>query len=193
MGGTGTLETPAAWGLAELAGRLVELESAGASAAWTAAAALVLDAQCTGEPVVWITRPDAFVYPPDLVAHGVDLGGLTVVRLTGTEAMLRATDCLLRSGAFGLVVLDLGAAAEIPLPVQVRLQGLAKKHDAALLCLCGRERSGTRSSFASLRGVSTRARVSDGRFACSLKMVKDKRRGWEWECAQVLRGPLGLR
>lgn len=188
-------ESPASWGFAEVAGRMVELGGRGASAAWTAATVLVRDAQILGEPVVWITRPDTFFFPPDVAAGGVDLGGLAVVRVADTSAGLRAADCTLRSGAFGLVVLDLGEETEIPLPVQVRLAGLAKKHDAALLCLASSDAgsTGARGSFASLRAVSTRSRVDEGRFSCKLHMVKDKRRGWEWECAQVLRGPLGLR
>jgi recombination protein RecA len=188
---TPAAETPAIWGLAEVAGRFVELGGTGASAALTAATSLVLDAQCLEEPAVWVTRPEAFFFPLDVAECGVDLGGLAVVRVPSAAAMLRVADCCLRSGAFGLVVLDLGEDAEIPLPVQVRLSGLAKRHDAALVCLS--ERVSARGSLASLRAVSARKRVGEGRFACSLRMVKDKRRGWEWECAQVFRGPVGLR
>ena len=181
---------PATWGFAAVAGQLVELGGEGASAAWTAATSLVLDAQIQGEPTSWITRPDAFFFPPDVADHGVDLHNLTVVQVPNAVAQLRAADCLLRAGAFGLVVLDFGESADIPLSAQVRLAGLAKKHEAGLVCLA--QRFGTRGSFASLRAVSTRRRVSDGRFSCGLHMVKDKRRAGDWESAQVLRGPMGL-
>ena len=159
---------------------------------------LVLDAQCLAEPVAWVTRSGTTFFPPDVADNGVDLGGLAVVVVPSSQAVLRAADCLLRSGAFGLVVLDPGADVEVPMPVQVRLAGLAKRHDAGLCFLAaGDDRSGQSGgaslALASLRAVSARERVGDGRFACSLKMVKDKRRGWEWECEQVLRGPMGLR
>lgn len=182
---------PSAWGLAEVAGRFIELTRDGASAAWTAALALVRDAQLLGEPVIWVARPGASFFPPDAAAGGIDLASLALVSARDLAARLRAVDCLLRSGAFGLVVLELEAEAEIPLPVQVRLAGLLQKHDAVLLCLT--ERASRRGSFASLRAVSARTRIGEGRFRCALRMVKDKRRGQEWECAQVLRGPMGLR
>lgn len=200
-------EAPAAWGFAEIAGRLVELRGASPSATWTAAVSLVFDAQCLAEPVAWVTRPGATFFPPDVAANGADLAALAVVRVPGATAVLRAADSLLRSGAFGLVVLELGAECEFPMPAQVRLAGLAKRYDAVLCCLCsfpaGEERHqriggpdagrGGRISLASLRAVSTRKRVGSGRFACTLEVVKDKRRGEPWKCAQVLRGPVGLR
>ena len=42
---------------------------------------------------------------------------------------------ILRSGAFGLVILDLGAAAEIPIAVQGRLVSVAQHHDAAVVAI----------------------------------------------------------
>ena len=86
---------------------------------------LVLDAQCSAEPVAWVTRPGTTFFPPDVADNGIDLGGLAVVVVPSPTAVLRAADCLLRSGAFGLVVLDLYSgsgepAVEVPMPVQVR-------------------------------------------------------------------------
>ena len=145
---------------------------------------MVLDAQSLAEPVAWVTLPGPSFFPPDVAANGVDLSGLAVVRAPGPAAVLRAADSLLRSGAFGLVVLELGADCVFPMSVQVRLAGLAKRHDAVLCCLCpspvdgpGPQRtagSGAgRISLASLRAVSRRKRGGSGRFACTLEMVKD--------------------
>ena len=192
-------DLPPAWVFRELVGRLLELgggpaPSSGAaapSATATAAAALVADAQQHGEQTAWIATRDGFAYPPDLAEWGIDLASLAVVRLRGTDAFAQAADWLLRSGAFGVVVLDFGAAApELPMPVQVRLAGLAQKHAAVALCLG--QRPILRSSLASLRAVSTRERTAEGRFRWTLDVTKDKRRGHPWRTAQVLRGPVGL-
>ena len=182
-----------AWCRAELAGRLCELNPGPASALLTAALALVVDAQSEGEPVAWITAtPDSF-YPPDAAAGGVDLATLAVVRLTDPGAAGRAADLLLRSGAFGLVVLELGPGTRLPNPLQGRLVQLALKHDAAVVCLADRPAGApSLGSLVSVRAVAHRRRLADGRFACALDIIKDKRRGPGWSWQEVCRGPDGL-
>jgi recombination protein RecA len=182
--------------LAELAGRLIEISGATASAALTVAAGLVREAQDLGEPVAWICSGAPF-YPPDLEENGIDLASLAVIlappaprRMPG----LRAAETLLRSGAFGLVLLDLGAIHALPLPAQTRLAGLAQRHDSALLCLT-EKRPGEASlgSLVSLHAVAERRSLGEGRFACELRVLKDKRRGPGWIATEVCRGPAGLR
>jgi recombination protein RecA len=189
-----TAPGPRAWCRAELAGRLCELNPGPASALLTAALALVLDAQREGEPAAWITAaPDTF-YPPDAAAGGIDLAALAVVRCTEPGTAGRAADLLLRSGAFGLVVLELGPGARLPIPLQGRLVQLAQKHDAAVVCLADRPPAApSLGSLVSLRALASRRRLADGRFACVLEMIKDKRRGPGWSCEEVCRGPEGLR
>src|SRR5437588_2807487 len=94
------------WGLAALRGRLVEVSARGASAALTAAIEVVAEAQAEAEPVAWITLVDGSFYPPDVAANGVDLAALVVVRVRDVTAAARAAERVLRSGAFGLVVID---------------------------------------------------------------------------------------
>jgi recombination protein RecA len=182
------------WGLEQVAGRLVEISGVGATAALTVAFGLVLEAQRRGEPVAWIALEERGFYPPDAAEGGVDLGALVVVRVANAKAVGRAADQLVRSGAFGLIVLDLGAGADMPTPLQTRLVGLAQKHQTALLCLTekGRE-SQSLGSLVSLRVQAQRERVCDDRFSCGLAVLKDKRRGPTWTHAEVYRGPAGLR
>ena len=124
------------WSPAELSGRLCELSTVGnAPAALTAAFGLVLDAQRAGEPTAWITTTADTFFPPDVAASGVDLTALIVVRVPDTRAAGRAADRLLRAGAFGLVVLDLGRGVTLATGLQGRLVQLALKHDAVVLCL----------------------------------------------------------
>src|SRR5438445_10836474 len=100
----------ARWGLGAFRGRLVELSARGATATLTAAAELVVEAQTQGEPVAWLALAAGTFYPPDVADTGVDLAALVVVRASDATSAARAAERLLRSGAFGLVVLDLGVA-----------------------------------------------------------------------------------
>lgn len=184
----------AGWTLVAVAGRFVELSGQGSTATLTLAFGLVLDAQQHGEPVAWITPRESCFYPPDAADGGVDLEALAVVRVPDRRAVARAADRLLRSGAFGLVVLDLGATAELPIPLQARLAGLAQYHHTALVALTARgQESPSLGSLISLRVIAERRRLSEDRFACTLTVLKDKRRGPTWTHQEVCRGPAGLR
>ena len=180
------------WTLDEVAGRLVELSSSTAAATLTLAFTLIHEAQERGESVGWVTLADSFFYPPDVARGGIDLAALVVIRLARAENIARAGEKLLRSGGFGIVVLDLGAA-DIPMPLQTRLTGLAHRHHTALICLTEKE-SGAFSlgSLVSLRAHAEKKRVEDNRFACALRVLKDKRRGPTWNYEELYAGPAGL-
>ena len=184
------LSTP--WTLDEVAGRLVEISSSTAAAALTLTFTLILEAQQRGEPVGWVTLADSFFYPPDAARGGADLAALVVVRLTHAASIARAGEKLLRSGSFGVVVLDLGAA-DVPMPLQTRLTGLAHRHHTALICLTEKD-SGAFSlgSLVSLRAHAEKKRIEDNRFACALRVLKDKRRGPTWHYEELYTGPAGL-
>jgi recombination protein RecA len=183
---------PSPWTLSEIAGRLVEISGSGASAALTITFGLVLEAQRRGEPVGWVTSTESFFYPPDVAENGIDLAALAVVRLASADGVARAGEKLLRSGGFGLVVLDLGAA-DIPVPLQTRLTGLAHRHHTALICLTEKERGAfSLGSLVSLRAHAERKRAEDNRFACALSVLKDKRRGPTWSHEEFYSGPAGL-
>lgn len=183
----------APWNIAEISGRLVEISGSGATAALTLAMGLTLEAQREGEPVAWVTTTESSFYPPDAAEGGVDLDALAVIRVPDARTVARAAERLTRSGAFGLVVLDLGTT-EVPTPLQARLAGLAQKHHAALICLTEKEHTTpSLGSLVSLRVQAQRRRVSEDRFACALSVLKDKRRGPTWSHTEVHHGPAGLR
>jgi recombination protein RecA len=171
---------------------LVEISGSTASAALTITFGLVREAQACGEPVGWVTSVESFFYPPDVAQNGTDLAGLVVIRLTDAENISRAGEKLLRSGGFGVVVLDLGAA-DIPMPLQTRLTGLAHRHHTALVCLTEKtSASFSLSSLVSLRAHAEKKRATDKRFACTLRVLKDKRRGPTWHYEKLYTGPAGL-
>jgi recombination protein RecA len=178
----------------QLAGRLTELSSWGNSTALTLAVELVLQSQQEGEPVAWVTAPQATFYPPDVARCGVDLDALPVVRVPDGPAAARAADKLIRSGAFGLIIVDLGSHRPIPIPLQSRLLGLVGKHQTALLFLTEKQSEAPSiGSLVSLRAQATRRQTAENRFACDVKILKDKRRGPGWSHVEMRHGPAGLR
>jgi recombination protein RecA len=181
------------WGLDTLAGRIAELSSDGSTASVSVAISLVLEAQHRGEPAVWIAVGRSTFYPPDAAQSGVDLTCLPVVRTCDSRTAARAADKLLRSGAFAVVVVDLGRDHHIRIPVQSRLGGLAKKHRAVLLCLT-KKRSDEPSigSLVSLRAVTRVKRMGFDRFKWEVRVTKDKRHGPGWTHEDTCRGPEGL-
>lgn len=184
---------PAEWRLAAFAGRFAEISSGRAAAGLTLAFRLVHEAQQQEEPVAWVARETGTFYPPDAADAGIDLQALAVVRVPDMLSAARAADRLLRSGAFGLVALDLGRGAQLPLHAQTRLVGLAKKHGTALVCLTEKEeRDPSLGSLVSLRAQAVRAERTGDRYRCDVRVVKDKRRGPGWAHREVCRGPDGL-
>jgi hypothetical protein len=98
----------------------------------------------------------------------------------------------LRSGGFGLLVFDLGTA-DIPMPLQSRLTGLAHYHQTALVCLTEKQRKAfSLGSLVSLRLHAEKKRASENHFACMLNVLKDKRRGPTWNHEELRFGPAGL-
>jgi recombination protein RecA len=178
------------WGLAALRGRLVELSARGAVATLTAAIELVVEAQTESEPVAWITLGAGTFYPPDAADSGVDLSALAVVRAPDGVAAARAAERVLRSGAFGLVVLDL--VSELTTAIQGRLLSLAQMHDAAVVCLTEKSQdTPSLGSVVSLRAEALRRRERDG-FHITVRALKDKRRGPGWMHELRRGGPSGF-
>lgn len=182
------------WNLDEVAGRLVEVSGSGASCAMSFALLLVHDAQARGEPVAWITTTGRVFHPPDAAAAGIDLSALAVVRVADARGVMRAADHLVRSGALGLCVLDLGSS-RVPMAAPSRLAGLARHHETGVVCLTEKpERAASLGALVSLRLHATRGAIDeDGEACCRLDVVKDRRRGGRWTHEDVFRAPDGLR
>lgn len=182
------------WSLAALRGHLCELNNSGRAPALSFAASLILEAQQRGEPTAWVSATASSFYPPDLAGWGIDLDALAVIRVEGAKDAARAADHLLRSGAIGMVVLDLGPHADLLVPMQTRLLGLARRHHALLLCLTQSTpgRLASLGSLVSLRASATLQPTDRDGFLCVLRAEKDKRNGPGWEHRMHCRGPEGL-
>ena len=89
-------------------------------------------------------------------------------------------------------MLDL-ADTDIPMPLQTRLTGLAHRHHTALVCLTAKTSTAfSLGSLVSLRAHAEKKRTADNRFACALRVLKDKRRGPTWNYEELYTGPAGL-
>ncbi len=179
--------------LASLSGVLSELSAGKSPAVLTAAIRLVAEAQAQREPVAWVCGPDTIFYGPDVYAAGVDLDAVAVVQVPSVAAP-RAAELLLRSGGFGLIVIDAGPSPRFPVPMLSRMLGLAQKHGAAVIFLTEKPESAPSiDSLISMRAEVNQTRLGAGRFSCSVRAIKDKRRSPTWNVEEVCRGPVGVR
>ena len=202
-------------------GRLLELsgDPAGsvATARTSAAVRLLHDAQQVGETAAWIQPRGGPLYPPDLAACGIDLDALLVVHVPrplagpGTpnpdrahpHALCKAAELLLRSGAFGLVVLDFtqGAPPSGREAWQGRLLGLARQHGSHVALLT--EKPTTADSLGTLVGArieprrerasSAHARRGAGAFTIEHTLLKNKSGATMHIQQEPRRGPWGMR
>ena len=164
------------WGPAELTGRLCELCAAPRQVHLTLACAIVHEFQCAAETTVWVTtRPDTF-FPPDLARAGVDLAALPVVQVPDLRAAVTVSERLTRSGAFGLVLIELGASRIIPSAALGRLMVLARQHESSLLFLTTPNTE--LGSLVSMRGWGVRlTTLWNDRFRYRIDVIKDRRQG----------------
>jgi len=202
---------PRARALAECVapGRIVELCG---EAPTTAATSLLVAAQRSGETCVWIQPARGELYPPDLAAAGVDIEALVVIHvpdkasMPGPRGQCRAAELLLRSGGFGLVILDFAHAEPRGSNAwQGRLLGLARQHEARLVIL----RRGVEQTLpslgplVSLRIASRIERAQDerdppgfrprtGRFVVHHEVVKNKSGAPVEPTPETIRGPWGV-
>ncbi len=182
------------WSWEALAGQVSELSGAASSATLTLSMDLVLDAQRQSEVVAWITTEDRFFFPPDVVECGVDLSSMVVVRTPSGTDIPRAGEMLIRSGAFGLVVLDIGKGVSIPLPMQARLVKLAQQHHTAVLYVTSKsDDSASVGSLVSLHATAAMSQTESGSYECGLKILKDKHSAPNWAHRETYCGPAGLR
>ena len=192
-GGARTDSAGPLWRPVELAGRLCELAADPHGVHLTLACALIRSFQQAAEPAAWVTASRATFFPPDAAHCGVDLAALPVITVPGPEPVLGVAERLTRCGAFGLIVLELGAHLAVPAAILGRLARLARRHDTALLCLTTPEPEVTLGSLVALRGRGFRtATRHPGSFHCGIRVLKDRRRGPGRSLAVTCHAPYGM-
>ncbi len=181
--------------LANLRGRLTELSAHRGHPHLTLAVELVAQAHRAEEPAAWIGPTTSLFYPPDADGWNLDWSALALIRLDDSHRRLRAADKLLRSGAFGLVVVDLpDSSTHPPQPLLGRLLRLAEAHDSAVVFLTSTtEDAPSISSLISLRVRARWIEADPHRLRATYAVIKDKRRGPGHRRKEAYHGPLGLR
>jgi recombination protein RecA len=160
-----------AWTFASLGGLLSELSEEVPSGATSFAADLIVEAQAQGEPVAWIAGRNSIFYPPDFAESGVDLDGVTVVWAKGAAQSMLAVDQLLRSRAFGLIIVDLGTDWSVSDSALGRFARLAELHASAVVFLTVKLRDEQSiGSMISLRGTVS----SESHLSSTIRTIKDK-------------------
>jgi recombination protein RecA len=181
------------WSLGGLAGRVVELSGTAEAPCLSLACSLLRQAQEAGGFAVWVSAREDSFYPPDLAASGVDLRSLPVVRLPDSPSAGRAADWLLRTGAFCLLVLDLGRDLELSVGLQGRLAQLARRQNDTVLILTEKGRATpSLSSLVAVRAEAVRVRRPEGDYRCGVRFLKHKRRAPGMQPGEVFLGPPGL-
>lgn len=195
-------------------GRLIEISGGAASARLTTAVSLVRQAQLEGETTVWIQPVLGPLFPPDLAESGVDLDALIVIHVPedrGPAGIARAAELLLRSGGYGLCVLDLSAPRPPSAPAsedmpakpcppglrgsawQARLAGLARAHGSRVVLLTrSGERRDSLGPMVGVRLAPRRERRGPGVFAVRPDVLKHKGGPPVAPPPELRRGPWGL-
>ena len=141
------------------------------SGATSFAAELIVEAQAREEPVAWIAGCRSIFYPPDFAASGVDLDGVAVVWAKGTVESAFAVDLLLRSGSFGLIIVDLGTDWRISDSALGRLARLAELNTCAVVFLTTKHRD--EQSLGSM--IAVRGSVSsEPPLSSAIRIIKNK-------------------
>jgi recombination protein RecA len=183
----------ASWSLEGLSGRVVELSGPAGAPCLSLACLLLRQAQEAGGLAVWVSAREDSFFPPDLAAAGVDLRSLPVVGLPDSLSAGRAADWLLRTGAFSLLVLDLGRDLGLSVGLQGRLAQLARRQRDTVLILT--EKGGAAPSLSSLvavRAEALRVRRPQGGYRCGVRFLKHKQRAPGLQHGEVFHGPSGL-
>lgn len=191
-------------------GLLVELSGDRETARVSSAVSLLVRAQAQGETTVWVESAAGALYPPDLAEGGVDLDALIVVRVpevTGNLGLIRATEMLVRSGAFGLVIVDVRDLPFARRPSsretspwrlspawQGRLLGAAREHGSRVVFLSSKP-AGVESvgALVGLRLEPRRVHFAPGFFAIEHHVLKNKPGLPYADVSEHRRGPWGLR
>ena len=178
-------------------GKLIEISGSRFAARMSTAAAVVRETQAEGDPAAWIQPLGGPLYPPDLDEAGIDLDALAVVHIpppADDHHFAKAADLLLRSGAFGAIVIDLSSSKpRCDIAWQRRLLGLAREHQSRVLLLTHKPtHASSLGSLIGLRIEPHRARLRQDVFCIEHHVLKNKS-GWLENPPEHRRGPWGLR
>lgn len=180
------------FGFQRVAGRLVEISGAGQL---TLSTSLLAEAQQEGELCGWVSTTLHTVFPPDLEANGVDLSALYFFWIDRPAEAAKTVEYLLRSDAFGLLVLDMSKHPAIPDGTSGRLMRLASKVRCAVVALSALQEK-PQSIFGSLTSLRINTGLQalpGGDFEVTLVAERDRSAAPQWRRRFTYHAPTGLR
>ena len=187
-------QTDPTFSFSNLAGRITEFSASRNAPVLSFLSVFICEVQELGEPTVWVSACDSFFYPPDFEDNGVDLAALPVVWNPDVQTAVRSVEHLLRSNAFGLIVVDLPPHAIID---QGRLGKLARMADlnriaVVLITQHDDKTPFTLGSIISLRVLGRRNQSGAYSYTCTLSAIKDKQDPTGWQYSEGFYVPDGL-
>ncbi len=187
-------QTDATFSFANLTGRITEFSASRNAPVLSFLSLFICEVQDLGESAVWVSACDSYFYPPDFEDNGVNLAALPVVWNPDVKAAVRSVEHLLRSNAFGLIVVDLPPHAIID---QGRLGKLARMADlnrisVVLITQHEDDTPFTLGSIISLRVSGKRIQSGAHLYRCTLSAIKDKQDPTGWQYSEVFHVPDGL-
>jgi recombination protein RecA len=177
-----------------LVGRITEFTASRNVPALSFLSLLIEEAQGREEPVVWVETADSVFYPPDFIANGIDVAALPVVWAPDVRSGVRAAEHLLRSGSFGLLVIDLPPHTIIDQGRLGKIARMADLNETAVVLVTGQEdgTSFTLGSIVSLRLAGSTVHQNDCAHRCTVSAVKDKQDMPGWSRTEVFHAPDGM-
>ena len=167
---------------------MIEFSEAGAFGALSAVCTLMGQVQAKGEQIAWVETGKTLFFPPDLAFRGLDLEAISVILAPEVRAGLQGAQWLLRSGSFGLIVID-GISSAIDEAVLGRLARMAEDQRTAVVFLTRKKPTepslGTQLSLRGSIWLSSSGETM-------VQAVKDKRSGSTSPQKVSLHGPFGL-
>lgn len=160
----------------------------------TLVSTLLGEAQQAGELCGWVTTTQHTVFPPDLERNGIDLSLLYFFWLENPAGATKALEYLLRSEAFGLLVLDMAKHHSIPDGISGRLMRLASKVGCGVVALSALQEK-PRSIFGSLTSLRLDTKLRGrpgGAFEVILTAERDRSAAPRWRRQMVCNAPPGL-
>jgi hypothetical protein len=174
--------------LSRIIGRVVEISESGYFGALSAVCGLMSQVQRREEQIAWIETGNRIFFPPDLAFRGLDVRALSVVLAPETKAGLQAADALLRSGAFGLILVDWAGGA-VDEAVIGRMARVAEDRETCVLFLTRkRPTEAALATQVSLRGTVSLSPAGETEWL----IIKDKRSGPPSRQRITFHGPFGL-
>ena len=139
-----TTSAPSSFDLAGLAGMVTEFSGWNQSACISLATPLIRECQAADKLCAWIvpegTEGASLFFPPDFRDAGIDCAELPIIWSEDAMDSFGIAEKLLRSGGFGMLVLDLSRNSRLRGQSLGRIHAVAQRSGSLVLCFTRKPR-----------------------------------------------------